>query len=155
MLPCQELSPFQFRGARAPPRVAVGALAECFRSFNRKWRSCQEVVGGGADHHTRGACAPQNKAVPSLDEYLEALTTRERTAGTLASFLTITTRATCKFRFKKTPAFAEKRGVRSKKITLFCVIFHLFVVFSFATRCRPATSASRNPPEKIIPKNLP
>jgi prevent-host-death family protein len=28
------------------------------------------VVGGGADHHTRGACAPQTAAVPSLGEDL-------------------------------------------------------------------------------------
>jgi len=28
------------------------------------------VVGGGADHHTRGARAPQTAAVPSLGEAL-------------------------------------------------------------------------------------
>jgi hypothetical protein len=60
----------QFRGAYAPSRVAVGAPADCFRSFNRKWRRCNDVVGGGADHHTRGAYAPQTAAVPSLSEDL-------------------------------------------------------------------------------------
>jgi len=58
------------RGAHAPSRAADGALADCFRSLDMKRRGRQDVVGGGADHDTRGACAPQTTAVSSLGEEL-------------------------------------------------------------------------------------
>jgi hypothetical protein len=57
-------------GSARAPRAAVGALADRFRSLYRKWRTCKDVVGDGADHHTRGACAPQTTGVPSLGEDL-------------------------------------------------------------------------------------
>ena len=40
-----------FRGAHAPSRVNFGA--------SPKFLEMKEVVGEGADHSTRGACAPQ------------------------------------------------------------------------------------------------
>jgi hypothetical protein len=48
------------RGAHAPSRVAIGALADGIPKFSSKWRRCQDVAGGGAGHHTRGrVCSPE------------------------------------------------------------------------------------------------
>ena len=49
------------RAGGAPQTAAV-------RRSNSKCMMCKEVVGGGADHHTRGACAPKTADVPSLGE---------------------------------------------------------------------------------------
>jgi hypothetical protein len=49
---------------------------------------------------------------------------------------------------------AAKQGFCAGKMKLFFAFFHIFMVFAFASRCGPATSGGRNPPKKIVPKNL-
>jgi len=61
-------------GAHAPSRVAVGALADCFRSFKEIWRRARDVVGGGAAHDTRGRmCYPESSCVAGYSNGLELM----------------------------------------------------------------------------------
>jgi len=50
-------------GSTGASPVAVGALADCCRAFKKEPRRCRDVVGGGADHDTRGAYAPQSAVI--------------------------------------------------------------------------------------------
>jgi hypothetical protein len=53
------------RGAHAPPRVAVGALADCSSTAQYEtYSTSKEVAGEGADHYTRGrVCSPSPECV--------------------------------------------------------------------------------------------
>jgi hypothetical protein len=58
------------RGAHAPSRVPIGALADWIPTFLRKYLRFKDVAGGGAGHDTRGrVCSPACFA-PCLGEDL-------------------------------------------------------------------------------------
>ena len=71
----------------APPRVAFGAPADCFRSFNRTWRRGKDVVGGGTNHHTRGRVCPQNLSILCI--FLSAITLAAADAANPAKCLSM------------------------------------------------------------------
>jgi hypothetical protein len=53
-----------FRGAHAPARVNFGA--------SPKFLKIKELVGEGADHSTRGACAPQTVRANATGDFAHA-----------------------------------------------------------------------------------
>jgi len=59
--PVNQAGSFSVPGSTGASPVAVGALADCFPSRNRNWKRFEDVVGGGADHNTRGrVCSPDH-----------------------------------------------------------------------------------------------
>ena len=60
------------RGAHAPSRVAIGALADGIPSFYRKYTEFKDVAGEGASHDTRGSCASPECFAPTIAEIWEA-----------------------------------------------------------------------------------
>jgi hypothetical protein len=81
-LPNRTSSPSQFSrewGAPAPPRAAVGALADCSLKDMESHRTVApvpaEVTGGGARHYTRGrVCSPviKTKQCDTLNRLLNS-----------------------------------------------------------------------------------
>src|SRR5271170_1699265 len=62
-------------GAHAPSRAAVGASP----AANSDYR--QAAIGGGADGHTRGACAPRARKLPRLTKWQCSLSLSPRCRG--------------------------------------------------------------------------